>query len=107
MSRAGRVLDGELVTEESVVALKNADHKVVEREPERAAPVGVPAEHGGGGLGRLVVDARLDAFDVEYVGMLAVVGRQCPQAMRGQELALVEKFREKLLQPAHASQAEQ
>ena len=58
LARAGRVLDRLLVAEEPVVALERADHQVVHREPDRAAPVGVAAEHGRGGLGRLVVDDR-------------------------------------------------
>ena len=39
---ARRVLDGELVAEEPVVALEGADQQVVEREPDGPAPVGVP-----------------------------------------------------------------
>ncbi len=87
----GRVLDGELVAEEPVVAFQGADHQVVQREPDGAAPVGVPAEHGGGGLGGLVIDAGRDALDLDLVGMVAVVGRQGPQPVRGQELAFVEQ----------------
>ena len=103
----GRVLDREVVAEEPVVPLQDADHQVVQREPDRAAPVGVPAEHGRGGLGRLVVDARRDALDLELVGMVAVIGGQGPQAVRGQELALVEQLGEQPLQPVRPAQAEQ
>ena len=85
-----------------MVALKRVDHQVVEREPERSAPVGVPAEHGGGGLGRLVVDRGAEALDVELVRMVAVVGRQGPQPVRGQELVLVEELGEQPLQAVDA-----
>ena len=56
LPRAGRVLDLELVAEEAVVALEGADDEVVEREPQRAPPVRVAAEHVRRRLGRLVVD---------------------------------------------------
>ena len=81
---AGRVLDREVVAEEAVVALEDADHQVVEREPDRAAPVRVAAEHVGGRLGRLVVDRRADALDVEHVGVLAVVGARCARRPYGE-----------------------
>ena len=42
-----------------------------------------------------------------WYGMLAVVGRQGPQAVRGQELALVEQLGQEPLQPVRAGQAEQ
>ena len=83
---AGRVLDLEVVAEEPVVALEGADHEVVEREPDRPAPVGVAAEHRRRRLGRLVVDRRPDPLDVELVGVLAVVRRHRAQAVRRQEL---------------------
>ena len=58
LARAGRVLDLQVIAVEPVVALQRVDHEIVDREPDRAAPVGVAPEHGGGGLGRLVVDGR-------------------------------------------------
>ena len=83
---AGRVLDLEVVAEEPAVALEGADQEVVQREPDRPAPVGVAAEHRRRRLGRLVVDRRPDALDVELVGVLAVVRRHGAQAVRRQEL---------------------
>ena len=44
VARPGRVLDGQLVAEELVVAVQRADEQVVQREPDRPAPVGVPAD---------------------------------------------------------------
>ena len=106
-ARSGRVFDGEVVAEEPVVSLKRLDDQVVQRKPDRASPVGVAAEHGRGGFGRLVVDARLDAFDVDHVGVVAVVGGQGPQAVRGQELGLVEQLGQQPLQPVRAGTGEQ
>ena len=107
VARAGRVLDGQVVAEEAVVALEGADDQVVEREPERAPPVGVAAEHVRRRLGRLVVDRGVDALDVEHVGVVTVVGGQRPQPVRGQELALVEQLGEQLLQALDADHAQQ
>ena len=103
----GRVLQRQIVAEEPVVPAQHLDQQVVEREPQRAAPVGVAAEHRRGGLGRLVVDRGHLAFHVQHVGMVAVVGRQGPQPVRGQELALVEQGRRELFQLAEADEAEQ
>src|SRR6516225_350632 len=79
LARPGRVLDRVLVAVEPVVPLQDGDHQVVQREPDRSAPVGVPAEHRRGGLGRLIIDARREALDLELVGMVTVIGRQRPQ----------------------------
>src|SRR5690348_4646033 len=106
-SAPGRVLDREVVAEEPAVPFQGADDQVVQREPERAAPVGVAAEHRRGGLGGFVVDAGRDPVDLELVRVLAVVGRQRPQAVRGQELALVEQPGHEPLEPVLPGQAEQ
>ena len=42
MPGAGRVLDGEVVAEEPVVALQRADDQVVQREPERPRQFELP-----------------------------------------------------------------
>ena len=107
LARAGRVLDLEVIAVEPVVALEGFDHQVVDRHPDRAAPVGVAAEHRRGRLGRLIVDRGLVALGVELVGMIAVVGRQRAQPVRGQELGLVEQLGEQPLQlvrPGHRQQ---
>ena len=55
----GRVLQGEVRAEEFVVLQQFPDDQVVDREPHRAAPVGVAPVHRGAGLGRFVADGRL------------------------------------------------
>ncbi len=47
---AGGILDGEGVTVEVIIAFKSLDENEIGREPDRAAPVRVSAEHVGGGL---------------------------------------------------------
>ena len=102
-----RVLDRVVVAEEAVVALQRADHHVVQREPQRTAPVGVAAEHRGGRFGGFVVDSRPYAVDLELVRVLAVVGGHGPQPVGREELLLVEELGEQPLQPVDADDAEQ
>ena len=64
----GGVLDLQSVTQKLVVLLQGSYHQVIEREPHGAAPGGVPAEHGSGGLGRFVVDRGAQLAGLELVG---------------------------------------
>ena len=107
VAAARRVLEGQLVAEEPVVALERADEQVVEGEPQRTSPVGVAAEHGRRRLGWLVVDRCAEAVDAKLVGVLAMVCRQRAQPVRGQELVLVEELVEQLLQPLDTGHAQQ
>src|SRR4030095_13740231 len=66
----GRFGHLELVTQKIVVLLQRLDQQKVEREPDRAAPVGVAAEHAAGRFGRLVVEGESLTFDVQYAGVL-------------------------------------
>ena len=54
-ARAGRALDREVVAVVVVELLERLDEQVVDREPDRSAPVRVAAEEAGPRLGRLVV----------------------------------------------------
>src|SRR5262249_38229059 len=71
--------------------LRVADDWLVEGHRARPPPVRVPAEHGGRRLGRLVVDRGADAVEVERVRVVAMVGGQGAQAVRGEELPLIEQ----------------
>src|SRR5262249_10263655 len=51
---AGGVLHGELVAQEVVELLERLDEQVVDRKPDRAAPVAVPSEQTGAALPGLV-----------------------------------------------------
>ena len=62
----------------------------VDRHPDRAAPVGVAAEHAGVGLRRQIRNAVLLAAGVEDVRMVGVVARQRADAELAEELVLVE-----------------
>ena len=62
------------------------DEHDVDRHPDRAAPIGVPAEHPGVGLGRQVIDPVLPAAGVQYVRVLLVEPGEGPDAVLAQEL---------------------
>src|SRR5690606_21537315 len=66
---AGGELDFEFVAEVMVVLLQRFDHEVVDRKPDRAAPVGVAAEQAGGGFGGLVINAVGFAVNHEVEGI--------------------------------------
>jgi hypothetical protein len=101
-SRPGRVLDGQFVAEEFVVALQRGPDEVVQRKPHRTPPIRVAAEHGGGRLGRFVVDSRAHTLHVQFVRMIAVVRRQRAKAVRRQEFRRIEQG---LTEPPHPVQA--
>src|SRR5215467_4592022 len=54
LSRAGRTLDLEVIAVELVQVQQRADQQSVDRHPNRAAPVGIAAEHAGIRFGRQV-----------------------------------------------------
>ena len=86
--------------------LQRLDQQVVHREPDRAPPVRVAAEDPGGGLGRLVVHAVLDAVDRQHVGMVAVVARERADAVGREELVAIQHVGEHAdeLRPPHDRQ---
>ena len=73
--RAGRVLDEDVVAEEPGIPVQRIDDEVVDREPDRAAPVGVATEQAGGGLARLVIDGVPGTGQVEHERLTGVVTR--------------------------------
>ena len=105
LPRAGRVLDLQVVAEEAVVPVERGHGEVVHREPHRPAPVGVAAEHRGRRLGGLVVDARVQAVELQHSRVGAMARRERPQPVRAEELGRVEQRGEHLLDavdPDHA-----
>ena len=84
--RTGRVFDPKVRAEEPCEPAQRFDDVVVDRHPDRAAPVGVAAEQVRRRLAGFVVDARLQAVDVEDERRGAVACRQRAQAIRRKEL---------------------
>src|SRR4051794_3053083 len=68
VSGSRRELDREVAPQVVVELLQRLDHQVVEREPDRAAPVRVAAEQMGVRVARLVANLVLLAVEVESYG---------------------------------------
>src|SRR6266540_6872214 len=107
LPRARGELDLELALEEVIEALERLDQQEVHGEPDRPAPVGVPPEEPGRGLRRLVVHAMLLPVDVKHVGVLAMEARQRADAVRREELRLVQHVPQHSLEPLAAHEREQ
>src|SRR4029077_10863643 len=73
-----------------VVPLKGFNQEVIDREPDRTAPVGVPAKHPGWRVsGRVFHRIRLPAnLDTERA--LPVDGGERANAMRGEKFRFVQ-----------------
>src|SRR5713226_2925196 len=89
-ARAGRARGLEVVAEEVMELLQRLDEEKVNGEPDGTAPVGVPTKEPGGGLGRLVVHPVFLIAHAEDIGTILVIAGQRPDAMRREELLLVE-----------------
>ena len=98
MARAGGAFDRERVAVEGVEVDQRAHDQGIDRHPHRAAPVGVATEHAGVGFGRQVLHLEFLALDLERERMLQVMARQRADAVRAQELVLVEQGGEHALE---------
>src|SRR5262245_56709498 len=106
LARAGRVLELEAVAEEAVVDHELADRQVVDRHPDRPAPVGVAAEHRRRRLCRLVVDP-CAGHALERVRVVFVALRHRAQAVRREERLLVEELLERVAEVVRIDHREQ
>lgn len=104
---ADGILDREVVAVVVVELLQALDDEEVDREPDGAAPVRVPAEHAGVGVAGDVADRERVAVRLEAVRVVAVEAGQAADAERTQKLVLVEEPAQELLHPAAAEQREQ
>ena len=108
LAGAGRVLDQEVVAEEAAVGPQGVDDERVDGEPHRPAPVRVAAEQPGRRLARRVVDAHVHAGEVRATnGSLAVAGGDRADAVRREQLVLVEQPVEDAGQPLRADDGQQ
>ena len=72
VARPGRAFDPEPWTEVAVVNPERLDEKVVDRHPDRAAPVGVAAEKARARLRRLIHEVCGVAANLKLQRMIAV-----------------------------------
>src|ERR1700675_3373770 len=82
VSRSGRELDFEIVTEIVVELLQRFDQEKIHREPDRAAPVRIASEYSGRRFAWLIVHSVFGSVDVEYVRVFAMKPRQCTDPVR-------------------------
>ena len=67
VARAGRAFDLEVVAVEVVVAFERLDDQIIDREPDRTAPIRVTAEEIARSFARHVIDSMLFIARVEDV----------------------------------------
>ena len=79
-------------------ALERLDEQIIDREPDRPAPVRVAAEDVGLRLPRLVANCVLLAVDDQCEGVIQMHARERAHAVRREKLVLVEHI------PQHADQ---
>ena len=89
-----------------VPAQQRLDEQVVDREPDRAAPVRVAAEQVVRRLAGLVVDRRVVALDLDPERLVEVAPGQGPQAVRREEPVLGQRLAQHALEPHRRQQAE-
>ena len=90
LTRSGRALHLVVVAIERVQVDQRPDDQDVDRHPDRAAPVGVAAEHAGVRLGGQVLDREVLVGDPEPERVVQVIARERPDPVRAQELLFVE-----------------
>src|SRR5437016_2764213 len=88
---AGGKLHREALAQVMVELLQRLDQEVVDREPDRPPPVGVAAEQPARRLRRLVADPIFGAVDLQHVGLVAVHAGERADAIRREELSLVQQ----------------
>ena len=98
-ARSDRAFDLELVAVEVVVALQRLEQEVVDREPHRPAPVGVPAEETAVPFRRDVVHAMGHALHVDLVRVVVVHSRDRADAVRREKLGFIQQIPQHPLQP--------
>src|SRR5262245_39913182 len=85
LSRPGGKLNLEAIAEIEVKFLQRLDQKKINREPDRPAPVGIPAEQPAARLRRLVVDPMLHSIYRQDIRVVAVIARKRADAVRRKE----------------------
>src|SRR5262245_29585259 len=76
LSGAGRKLELKTLASEIVELLQGLDEQIIQRKPDRPAPVGISAEQPGGRFSRLVVHRILVAIDLQPVRLMQVITRE-------------------------------
>src|SRR2546426_4286005 len=97
-------LDPEIVAVVVMELLQRLDDQVVDRHPDRPAPIRVAAKESRRGLAWLILDCKALAVPLQHVRTLLVVSRERTNTVVGQKLRFVEHPAEELLHPAAAQE---
>src|SRR4051794_41925439 len=88
-SRARRAFDAQRVTVIVVITLERLEHEVVQREPDRTAPVRVPTEQSRRRVTGRVFDAMLGAVHLETIRLVPGHAAEGAQTGRGEKIRLL------------------
>src|SRR5207244_8825959 len=88
-ARSGRILHLILVAEKVVELVQRLDQEIVDREPDRSAPIRITPEQACTGLRRFVGPMILMAQDPDHIGMIFVMAREGADAAGKQEFLFV------------------
>ena len=87
--------------------LQRFDQEIIDREPDRTAPVGVAAEQATIGLGRLIAHGELVAIAREDVRVILVTLGERPYAVWREKLGFIQHAPQQTLHSVSTEQREQ
>src|SRR5580692_1630831 len=96
-ARARWKFNFEILTVIMVILLQGLDEEIVQRKPDRPAPVRISAKNTAARFGRLVIDTADMIVHLNFVGMIEVVARQRTHSVGGQKLGFVQHAAENAL----------
>ena len=94
----------QLIAVEMVIAFECLDDEVIDREPNRAAPVGVAAEEVAGAFAGHVIHAMFLMPGDENVGLVAVDARDRAQSVGRKKFILIEHVAQGMHEPGGSAQ---
>ena len=108
----GGALHFEIFAVVVMIFLQGFDQQIINRKPDRPAPVRIPSKEARRGFRRLVGDAVRISVHVNFVGVVLVKARKGAHAVRREEFRFIQHAAEYALellaihegeQPAHAA----
>ena len=106
-TRTGGKVDLKTIAVEEMVAFQGFQQQIVERKPDRSAPVRVAAEHSGFRIAGRIADRGIMPLAVKNVGVILVILRHRTDAAGSQEFVFVEQVFERPAQPARRGKCQQ
>src|SRR5437588_10284248 len=104
---AGRAFDFEIVAVVMMKLLERFDEQIIDRKPNRSAPIGIAAEDSGLRFGGLVIYDFGFAAHVENVGMFFVIFAERTHAVVAQKFIRIEHAPQQTFHSMPASERDQ